>query len=59
MVARVRQLPIGDDLAALDTALRRFSARAPDELTTSERRVTAVLLRNLASQARVLVAAIT
>jgi hypothetical protein len=59
MVARVRHLPIGDDLAALDTALRQLGARALDELTTSERRVTAMLLRDLASQACALVAAIT
>ena len=47
MVARVRQLPIGADLAALDVALQRLSAHDPTELTTSERRVTAMLLRDL------------
>ena len=59
MVARVRQLSIGADLAALDTALQLLSGRDPTELTTSERRVTAMLLRDLASRAHALVAAIT
>ena len=59
MVARVREQPIGADLAALDTALRQLGARDPTELTTSERRVTAMLLEDLASQAHALVATIT
>jgi hypothetical protein len=59
MVDRVRGLPIGVDLAALDAALSRLGERDPSALTTSERRVTAMLLRDLASQARALVAAIT
>ena len=59
MVARVRELPIGADLAALDAALQRLDTRNPAELTTSERRVTAILLNDLMSQAHALLAAIT
>jgi hypothetical protein len=59
MVDRVRELPIGADLATLDAALSRLDERDPSGLATSERRVTAMLLRDLASQARALVAAIT
>jgi hypothetical protein len=47
MVARVRELPIGADLATLDRALRQLGAYDPAELTTSERRVAAMLLRDL------------
>ena len=59
MVARVRELPIGADLATLDAALERLDTRNPTELTTSERRVTAILLDALMSQAHALLAAIT
>ena len=59
MVARVRELPIGADLATLDIALRKLSECDPAGLTTSERRVTAMLLEDLASQAHVLVTTIT
>lgn len=59
MVARVCQLPIGADLAALDVTLQGLSVRNPIELTTSERRVTAMLLKDLVSQAHALLAAIT
>lgn len=59
MVARVRHLPIGADLAALDVTLQRLGAHNPAELTTSERRVTAMLLQSLVSQAHALLAAIT
>ena len=59
MVARVRQLPIGSDLAALDVALQRLSAHDSAELTTSERRVAAMLLRDLVSQAHTLLTVIT
>ena len=59
MVARVCQLPIGADLAALDVTLQGLSVRNPIELTTSERRVTAMLLKDLVSQARALLAAMT
>lgn len=59
MVARVRELPIGADLATLDVALRKLGRCDPARLTTSERRVTAMLLRDLASQAHALVATIT
>lgn len=57
MVARVRRLPIGADLAVLDVTLQRLSAN-PAELTTSEQRVTAMLLKDLVSQAHALLAAI-
>jgi len=46
MVACVRRLPIGADLATLDKALRQLGAYDPAELTTSERRVAAMLLRD-------------
>jgi hypothetical protein len=59
MVACVRELPIGADLATLDTALRKLGECDPTGLTTSERRVTAMLLEDLASQAHALVATIT
>ncbi|MBN1812991.1 MAG: hypothetical protein JXA14_14240 [Anaerolineae bacterium] len=59
MVARVRELSIGADLATLDIALRKLSMCDPAGLTTSERRVTALLLRDLTSQAHALVATIT
>lgn len=59
MVARVRELPIGADLATLDVALRKLSECDPTGLTTSERRVTAMLLEDLASQAHALVVTIT
>ena len=58
MVARVCELPIGGDLATLDVTLRLLEARKPSELTTSERRVTAMLLKDLVSQARALLTAI-
>jgi hypothetical protein len=44
MVGRVRELPIGCDLAALDEALEHLSAQSFPEMTTSERRVMATLL---------------
>jgi hypothetical protein len=59
MVARVRDLPIGADLAALDIALQQLGTRDPDGLTTSERRVTAMLLQDLAAQARALLAVVS
>ena len=59
MVARVHELPIGTDLAAFDAALQRLGARDPAELTTSERRVTAMLLKDLVSQVHVLLTAMT
>jgi hypothetical protein len=59
MVARVRGLPIGGDLAALDAVLRRLSTRDPDGLTTSEWRVTAMLLQDLAAQAHALLAVVS
>jgi hypothetical protein len=59
MVARVRQLPIGADLAALDITLQRLDTYNSVELTTSERRVTAILLNGLISQAHALSSAIT
>jgi hypothetical protein len=59
MVACVRELPIGADLATLDIALRKLSECDPTGLTTSERRVAAMLLEDLASQAHALVATIT
>jgi hypothetical protein len=59
MVARVRELPIGADLATLDTALQRLDASNPAGLTTSERRVTAILLNALMSRAHALLTAIT
>ncbi len=59
MVARVCQLPIGEDLSALDVTLQGLSVRNPIELTTSERRVTAMLLKDLVSQAHTLLAVIT
>ena len=59
MVARVRELPIGADLAALDHTLQRLNTRYLADLTTSERRVTATLLKDLIAQARALLAAIT
>ena len=58
MIARVCELPIGGDLATLDVTLRLLEARKPSELTTSERRVTAMLLKDLVSQARALLTAI-
>ena len=58
MVARVRELPIGADLATLDATLHRLGARSLAELTTSERRVTAMLLADLLAQAYALLAAI-
>ena len=39
MVARVCQLPIGADLAALDVAIRHLGARNPAELSTALRRL--------------------
>ena len=54
MVARVCQLPIVADLALLDVTLQGLSVRNPIELTTSERRVTAMLLKDLVSQAHAL-----
>ena len=59
MVARVRELPIGVDLVTLDVTLRRLETRKPGDLTTSERRVTAMLLKDLVSQAHALLVAIT
>lgn len=59
MVARVHQLSIGADLSLLDATLEGLSAHDPTQLTTSERRVTAILLKDLASRARTLLAAIT
>lgn len=59
MVARVRDLPIGADLAALDVALRQLGARDPEGLTTSERRVTAMLLQDLAAQVHALLAVVS
>jgi len=59
MVARVCQLPIGVDLAALDVTLQHLRGRSSAEMTTSERRVTAMLLKDLVSQAHALLAAIT
>ena len=58
MVARVCELPIGADLVTLDVTLRLLETRKPCELTTSERRVTAMLLKDLVSQARALLTAI-
>jgi len=58
MVARVRTLPLGADLAALNATLQRLGARSLAELTTSERRVTAMLLADLLSQAHALLAAL-
>jgi hypothetical protein len=59
MVARVRDLSIGADLAALDAALQQLGAHDPDGLTTSERRVTAMLLQDLAAQAHALLAVVS
>ena len=59
MVARVCELPIGRDLVTLDVTLRLLETHKPSELTTSERRVTAMLLKDLVSQARALLTAIT
>ena len=59
MVARVRELPIGGDLVTLDVTLRRLETRKLGDLTTSERRVTAMLLKDLVSQAHALLTAIT
>jgi hypothetical protein len=42
IVAHVRQLPIGADLAALDVTLQRLRGRSSAEMTTSEWRVTAM-----------------
>ena len=58
MVARVRTLPLGADLAALDATLHRLGGRSLAELTTSERRVTAMLLAGLLAQAHALLPAI-
>jgi hypothetical protein len=58
MVARVRALPLGADLAALDATLQRLGGCSLAELTTSERRVTAMLLADLLAQAHALLAAI-
>jgi hypothetical protein len=51
MVSRVLQLPIGVDLTTLDTTLQRLDAHDSAELTTSERRVTAMLLEDMVSRA--------
>jgi hypothetical protein len=59
MVARVRGLPIGADLAALDIALRQLGAREPGGMTTSERRVSAMLLQDLAAQAHALLVVVS
>ncbi len=59
MVARVRELSIGADLAALDHTLQCLNTRYLADLTTSERRVTIALLKDLIAQARALLAAIT
>jgi len=58
MVARVRELPLGADLAALNATLHRPGGRSLAELTTSERRVTAMLLAGLLAQAHALLPAI-
>ena len=58
MVARVGELPVGADLAALDAGLQLLGARDPGELTTSERRVTAMLLEDLISTAQALLTVI-
>ena len=58
MVARVRGLPLGADLAALDATLHHLGGRSLAELTTSERRVTAMLLADLLAQAHALLAAL-
>ena len=57
MVARVGELPVGEDLAALDAGLQHIGARDPGELTTSERRVTAMLLEDLIATAQALLTA--
>jgi hypothetical protein len=54
MVGRVRGLPIGSDLAALDEALERLSAHCFPEMTTSERRVMATLLNRVVGVASTL-----
>jgi hypothetical protein len=59
MVARVCELPIGGDLVTLDATLQLLETRKPSVLTTSERRVTAMLLKALVSQAHTLLTAIT
>jgi len=59
MVARVCELPIGADLAALDCTLQYLNTRYLADLTTSERRVAIALLKDLIAQARALLAAIT
>ena len=53
---RVRRLPIGQDLASLDDALQALKRHDTDDMTTSERRVTAALLRAMLSQANALLA---
>jgi hypothetical protein len=59
MVTRVREFPIGGDLVTPDVTLRRLETCKPSELTTSERRMTAVLLKDLISQAHALLSAMT
>ncbi|TET49229.1 MAG: hypothetical protein E3J64_09955 [Anaerolineales bacterium] len=54
MVGRVRELSIGSDLAALDEALERLSAKYSPEMTTSERRVLATLLNRVVNVASTL-----
>ena len=58
MVARVGELPVGENLAALDAGLQHLGARDPGDLTTSERRVTAMLLEDLISTAQALLTVI-
>lgn len=58
MVTRVRELPIGGNLVTLDVILRCLETRKPNELTASERRVTAVFLKDLVSQTHALLSVI-
>jgi hypothetical protein len=59
MVARVGRLPIGQDLATLDQALLRLDGRDSPEMSTSERRVSAMVLMNLVARANALLGEIT
>ena len=56
MVARACELPIGADLATLDVIIRYLETCSTAGLTTSERRVTAMLLKDLVSRAHALLA---
>ena len=59
MVARARRLEVGEDLATIDETLARLDRRDTNEMGTSERRVTAMVLGDLMSRAGTLLTKIT